>query len=207
MSESEDPRSPATKRKIRAIVRRDGDCCWICGRILSFVIFDAHDPQFSTIDHLKPSSLGGTNDLVNLKLAHLSCNVARGNSFGEEEERQILINTEYHAKQIKKTKEAKRSQQQPKPSVTHKAPSIPVVDLACLRVKVQPSQDNLWTWCANLKHWIGYIEESKCFLWCEMVGGAPIWDGIKMNAKGGPEPGSLGLVTRWLREAEGVREK
>ena len=50
----------------RSILRAD-DTCWIC-----------HRPGATTIDHLVPLQLGGTNDPTNLAPAHVGCNSARG---------------------------------------------------------------------------------------------------------------------------------
>jgi hypothetical protein len=55
----------------RKLFERDGPNCWIC----SFPFTDA-DP--ATIDHVRTKREGGTDGLYNLRLAHLSCNGARG---------------------------------------------------------------------------------------------------------------------------------
>jgi 5-methylcytosine-specific restriction endonuclease McrA len=39
---------------------------------------DWRAPGFPTLDHLIPASKGGTDDPENLKLAHRSCNRAKG---------------------------------------------------------------------------------------------------------------------------------
>jgi 5-methylcytosine-specific restriction endonuclease McrA len=49
-----------------------GACCWWCGQVLH--------PKSLTIDHVKPKSRGGSNNLENLRLACFSCNNSRGNS-------------------------------------------------------------------------------------------------------------------------------
>lgn len=49
--------------------------CWICRK------FCPRDK--ASRDHLKPWSLGGTNDKSNLALAHKSCNSKRGNGYQE----------------------------------------------------------------------------------------------------------------------------
>lgn len=40
-----------------------GDICYLCGR-----------PGANSIDHIVPVVAGGTNDLTNLRPAHMSCN-------------------------------------------------------------------------------------------------------------------------------------
>jgi len=48
------------------LVARDGLTCWRCG--LPIV------GETPTVDHVKPRSAGGTDDLANLRLAHHACN-------------------------------------------------------------------------------------------------------------------------------------
>lgn len=48
------------QRKRAAVFARDGDICWLCGR-----------PGADSIDHVIQLADGGTNDLENLKPAHL----------------------------------------------------------------------------------------------------------------------------------------
>lgn len=48
--------------------KQDHRCCW-CGRFLVLVR--------ATIEHIIPKSLGGTNDFVNLAVAHHLCNQTR----------------------------------------------------------------------------------------------------------------------------------
>lgn len=60
---------------------RDGDGCGICGRTIDFTL--PSGPRGSdagkSIDHIHPHSLGGSDDLDNLRLAHWGCNRNRGN--------------------------------------------------------------------------------------------------------------------------------
>ena len=51
---------------------RDGPVCGICGGFLNPVTDDFH------VDHIRPVSKGGGNDLANLQLSHPSCNVSKG---------------------------------------------------------------------------------------------------------------------------------
>lgn len=60
---------------------RDGDDCGICGRPINFTL--PSGPKGSdggkSIDHIHPHSLGGSDELDNLRLAHWGCNRNRGN--------------------------------------------------------------------------------------------------------------------------------
>lgn len=51
-----------------ACLEEHGTICWLCGQ-----------PGATTADHILPRSLGGTNELDNLRPAHHRCNSARGN--------------------------------------------------------------------------------------------------------------------------------
>lgn len=50
-----------------------GNSCILCGGK-----FTVCNP--CTIEHIRPKSLGGTNDINNLALAHVLCNSMRGNA-------------------------------------------------------------------------------------------------------------------------------
>jgi 5-methylcytosine-specific restriction endonuclease McrA len=54
---------------ISLLLERDGDCCWLCG--------DPMRPEEISIDHILQRAAGGTDDAVNLALAHRACNMAR----------------------------------------------------------------------------------------------------------------------------------
>lgn len=59
-------------------VQRDNlwvGCCLICG---GPVCFDVLTGAGATIEHILPRSLGGTNDLKNLGIAHARCNGEKG---------------------------------------------------------------------------------------------------------------------------------
>lgn len=64
-------------RIIRALYRRDGPDCALCGGWI-----DPEAPPNSkgrlSIDHIVPRSEGGGNRLENLRLAHADCNNYRG---------------------------------------------------------------------------------------------------------------------------------
>lgn len=57
--------------RIRAITDRDGWDCWLCGRPVNPYSVLRHR---ASADHVLPRSMGGGNELSNLRLAHQSCN-------------------------------------------------------------------------------------------------------------------------------------
>lgn len=46
-----------------------GDRCWLCGEYGA-----------NSVDHVIPLAWGGTDDVTNLRPAHLTCNQRRGNA-------------------------------------------------------------------------------------------------------------------------------
>lgn len=54
---------------------------WLCGLCMTPVDPDCAwpDPMSPSLDHIKPLSLGGTHTYENVQLAHLVCNVSKGN--------------------------------------------------------------------------------------------------------------------------------
>ena len=54
------------RRALAAVLARDGDLCWLCGR-----------PGANSPDHVLPQSMGGGHDVGNLRAAHRWCNSAR----------------------------------------------------------------------------------------------------------------------------------
>lgn len=58
------------------IAERDGWRCGICGGRVSMTRKHP-DPLCASIDHIVPVAAGGNNDLANLQLAHLRCNLAK----------------------------------------------------------------------------------------------------------------------------------
>lgn len=63
---------------ITRLMARDGQTCGICGKPLNRKLADFESPEYVTFDHIVPVSSGGTDELNNLRLAHLSCNKRRG---------------------------------------------------------------------------------------------------------------------------------
>ncbi len=58
------------------IAERDGWRCGLCGGRVSRARKHP-DPLCASIDHIVPVAAGGTNDLANLQLAHLRCNLVK----------------------------------------------------------------------------------------------------------------------------------
>lgn len=66
-------------RLVTRLMARDGEDCTICGEHLDRRLRDQDHPQYVTFDHILPRSLGGPDTFANKRLAHRSCNEARGN--------------------------------------------------------------------------------------------------------------------------------
>jgi len=60
------------------LAKRDGYECRLCGKIVDFT-HRWPDRQSPSVDHIIPWSLGGTHAESNLQLAHLACNMRKGN--------------------------------------------------------------------------------------------------------------------------------
>lgn len=69
--------SRLASKRIERIVKRDGSLCHLCGEPVNLDI--EVGPWRPTSDHVIPRSMGGGNELSNLRLAHASCNNKRGN--------------------------------------------------------------------------------------------------------------------------------
>ena len=63
---------------VNILRNRDGSKCKICGLDIDFDLIFPNQLSPS-VDHIKPYSLGGSNDLENLQLAHLRCNSIKSN--------------------------------------------------------------------------------------------------------------------------------
>lgn len=63
------------KVSLDVLYRRYRGICWICRK------FCPRDK--ASRDHIFPKSLGGTDDIKNLALAHKLCNSKRGNGYNE----------------------------------------------------------------------------------------------------------------------------
>lgn len=91
-------RAHALQRKLRArtgeegkpgflrafIAERDRWRCGICGKRVNRKLRHP-DPLCPSLDHVIPVSEGGTNDVWNLRLTHLRCNLSRRNRGGGEQ--------------------------------------------------------------------------------------------------------------------------
>ena len=58
------------------LAARDGGDCRLCGNHVDLSL-KWPDPMSSSIDHIVPVALGGTDDEENLQLTHLTCNCAK----------------------------------------------------------------------------------------------------------------------------------
>lgn len=63
---------------------RDGWRCGLCARRVDSSLAWPH-PRSASLDHIEPLSLGGRHVKENVQIAHLSCNVAKGNRGGGEQ--------------------------------------------------------------------------------------------------------------------------
>lgn len=59
------------------IIARDGLNCSICGEPVDLTVLWP-DPLSKSIDHVVPIARGGIHDPTNCALAHLGCNIAKG---------------------------------------------------------------------------------------------------------------------------------
>ena len=74
------------RERFEALRRRDGDKCWRCKRPMRFDLPRGHD-HAPTIEHLIPTSKGGTAALDNLCLCHGRCNRLMADTTLEVKER------------------------------------------------------------------------------------------------------------------------
>lgn len=72
-------RSTRKLRRAKQHIRRTQHICWICGNEVNNTL-TFPDPQSGSVDHVEPVDLHPEliNDITNLKLAHLRCNIQRG---------------------------------------------------------------------------------------------------------------------------------
>lgn len=68
--------------KIQKLMQRYNDRCYFCGRTV--VIATPTNPAHATIDHDMPKARGGDNCPLNLLLACVRCNTAKGDMTGME---------------------------------------------------------------------------------------------------------------------------
>jgi 5-methylcytosine-specific restriction endonuclease McrA len=60
------------------VFERDQWICGLCGESVDRTLAYP-DPHSASLDHRIPLSRGGSHDLENVQLAHLRCNIAKGN--------------------------------------------------------------------------------------------------------------------------------
>lgn len=61
---------------VSRLLERDGTACSLCGEDIDMTLKYPH-PKSRSVDHVLPRSLGGTEDMSNLALACLTCNVSK----------------------------------------------------------------------------------------------------------------------------------
>lgn len=66
------------------VYERDRWRCGICRRKVDKSLAWPH-PMSPSLDHIVPLSLDGEHTRANTRLAHLNCNVTRGNRMGAEQ--------------------------------------------------------------------------------------------------------------------------
>lgn len=65
------------------VFERDGWVCQICGRAVDPALVHPH-PMSKSLDHIVPISKGGTHAASNAQLAHLRCNIVKGDRLAIE---------------------------------------------------------------------------------------------------------------------------
>jgi 5-methylcytosine-specific restriction endonuclease McrA len=73
-------RKAAYSRRVKSLLKRDGHCCWLCGKRFLMGAHPNH-PDAPSIDHVIEKRNGGWNSRDNLRLAHRRCNAARQHYF------------------------------------------------------------------------------------------------------------------------------
>lgn len=73
--------------RLAEIQERDGNRCHLCRKKVSNKAWP--HPLSPSLDHVVPLSRGGAHEPSNVRLAHLGCNVSKGNGGGGE---QLLLN-------------------------------------------------------------------------------------------------------------------
>jgi len=98
----------------KGIFKRDKGICLICGRIAEF-----DDGQ---IDHIKPSSKGGSDEPENLQWTCHRCNLLKGNRLTNEQVRKILRLPEKFEDILKLQSQSKTIEELPKEKISDKLP-------------------------------------------------------------------------------------
>ncbi|MGC5628191.1 HNH endonuclease [Georgenia sp. Z1344] len=70
-------RNTTVRDRARAILRRAGGPCHICGGEIDYSL-PTYDPGSFVVDHVIPLARGGSDALSNKKPSHRACNRAKG---------------------------------------------------------------------------------------------------------------------------------
>lgn len=69
------------RKRLRRVLMVGHPICYLCGDPdcidYSLGVEDRYDDHYPTIDHIIPTSQGGTDDISNLKMAGRKCNISR----------------------------------------------------------------------------------------------------------------------------------
>lgn len=68
----------AGRETVLRMASRDGWACMLCGGEIDSSYYHPH-PLSGSVDHILPTSKGGTDEPDNTQLAHLRCNISKGN--------------------------------------------------------------------------------------------------------------------------------
>lgn len=76
---------------VHKLLYMQGGACALCGRAVTVFVAEGFPEAhgLATIDHIKPRSAGGTDDLGNLQAVHWLCNNKRGNMRLERARRKL----------------------------------------------------------------------------------------------------------------------
>ncbi len=80
---------PIERIDLLKVAERDKWCCQLCGGKVARDGRSKKDPMGPSLDHIVPVSLGGTHTWANVQLAHLRCNVSKGNRPANEQLRLV----------------------------------------------------------------------------------------------------------------------
>lgn len=64
------------RRLANQVLGRYGSVCWLCGKPIDLTA-SRRSPLGLTVDHVVPRSMGGGDDITNLRPAHHHCNTSR----------------------------------------------------------------------------------------------------------------------------------
>lgn len=82
---------PVNKTQKKEIYARDNGRCRLCRKPVELYLpYD--NPYRSSVDHILPQSLGGSDDNWNLRLAHAICNGKRSNIITQADRRDLARN-------------------------------------------------------------------------------------------------------------------